>query len=305
MQPTGRFDPAGQQHFDFGSRRFVLSLNARLEVELVDDAGAAWARLPSIRKADDPDRAPAARAALKAAIQSAPDIRSTTVRRLWRLLACGGVWAAADFEQFVCQHPVLGRVAPALIFGRFVDDECTAAGCLHDGQLCDLSGAPVTCGADARIGLVHPWDLGASDTAAWRARLAELDREPIIPQLERGIYPLDTQGAEELRARFDNTPVPAARLNALIDQGVWFAYDPSEDRFNGVARTLPEEGWGLLKLDIGPLIPRWGRDDESTHTLKALAIQSAGRFDRLHPRVICELLSDVEWLTTGVITQAG
>lgn len=296
-QPTGGFDARGQHRFDFGPRHFDLVLDSALDAHLLDANAKTLKGLPALRKSDDLVLATAARAALKTARADAPRIQQATLRRLRGLIELGGVWTPADFDRFVRHHPVLGRVAPALAFGVYREDVCVEAAWLSDAGLRTLGGSALDLAPDDRLGIAHPVDLGVERAAALRAHFDQLERRCPVPQLDRGTPGLtEAERAHTTLPRFADQIVPADRLNALISQGVWFAYDPSEDRFSSVARALPFGGWVVLDLEFGPLMPRWGLDETALHPLRGVRLQGVDCFGVLPVRVICEVLNDLQWL---------
>jgi hypothetical protein len=102
-------------------------------------------------------------------------------------------WPREDWVSFVAGHPLVGRIAPRLVWQGH-DDEGQAVALfrpLGDGSYTDAEDGDVDLAAFAQVRLAHASLLDADAIAAWRGHLADYAVQPPFDQLGRDLPHLD------------------------------------------------------------------------------------------------------------------
>jgi hypothetical protein len=189
-------------------------------------------------------------------------VRSTQVERLELALRTRRRWPAADFQESHVSHPLLGRLARGLLWGRYDDDGLTAFRVDGAGSWLDADGRPVDCRGE--VELVHPITLQEEALARWQGAFTAV-AQPML-QLHR---PYFRPGSEEGDAVFAWVRTHAVKRRRVLSlEGRGWRPGPT----GGPPHRRDEE---YMEWEIGDLLVvlDLGRRDGDEHRL---AVQVVG-----------------------------
>lgn len=200
VMPTHGFDEEGTRLLEWqgAAVRVEIGVDCKLAFHGVDqDEGKDWKKLPASAPAE-------VHADVKAI---AKDLRTTfkaQTQRLEQALVRSRRWPKARFEEVFLKHPI-GRVfASRQVFGVYGKDGALLR-CLRrypNGILADAAGQIDDIEEpDLAFGFVHPLELGAEASTAWKEHFARAKTQQLFPQLERPVVLLEA--AHENRRKID------------------------------------------------------------------------------------------------------
>ncbi|WP_092545013.1 DUF4132 domain-containing protein [Actinoplanes derwentensis] len=262
---------------DYGSRSFRVHADEHLVAHVVNADGRMLARPP---KPGVKDVKPAA---YQQFLQFKKDLRATAVAQAGRLerdMVHRRLRPARDLPGVLLPHPVLGPIARRLLWGEFDGRRLVRAlRIAEDGSFADLHDDSADVSADARLGIVHPADLGA-DLDRWAQIFADYEIVAPFPQLGRAMVAL----TEEQRAA---TGLPgsgtlnAERLLALM-RNRWHGdgFHINSRVHNRLARKLP--GGLTLLAELSPGMPASAYLTTGEHAITEIWVDEAWS-DHWHP----------------------
>lgn len=283
--PSAGFDEDGTLELSYGARSFTARLRSDLTIALADSEGIALEVLPEPRRGDDPILAIDAGRALAEAQNELTTVIAQQTDRLYDAMCSGREWAAADWRDYLLQHPVLRHLVARLVW-----IELSAAGASasrrafrpgDDGRLVDRHGAPLTLAADARVIVAHDVLLGRDEALAWQQRLVDEAVQPLFRQFGRSVPALAPD--DEAITDFEGYLIKAFTLRSLAERAGYVRGPFHDGRFDSYVKVaaalgltariefsgsrLPEENrvvaLGRLRLVHGPLA---GGDDTRAGT---------------------------------------
>ncbi len=228
--PTAGFDEDGKLELRFGTRQFVLRVNANLEAVLTDGEGKVLKALPAPRKDDDEEASKAAKKAYSAAKSDLKKFVSQQTTRLYEAMCTERTWPAADWRTFLLGHPLLRFLCQRLVWSVCEGDEVRGTfRPLDDGTLTDNTDNEVTIADDVRLRLAHGCQLPADVTTAWSRHFADYAVSPLFTQFGREAYVQpDDRRKETALSDFRGHMVEAFKLRGLATK---FGYTrgPAQD----------------------------------------------------------------------------
>ena len=238
--PDCGLDAKGSCVFDFGPRRFQVSLGAGDQPPKIRDGARLRADLPVPNASDDPAKAQAAVDAWKLLKKSLPAVLRAARARLEAAMCSGRGWRAADFETCLVRHPAVGHLTRGLLWSRV---RSPAAGCFRVAEDTTWAGpddAPLVLDPDERIELVHPLLLSPDDLAAWVRRFADYELIQPFPQLGRPTTRFEAaEGESDSLDRSRGIPCMAVALDGgLVKLGWQRNGEIGGGRFDSHLRTL-------------------------------------------------------------------
>ena len=255
--PSAGIDETGTLELSFGERVFTARLQPDFKLELFNPEGKKIAALPDPRQDDDAAAAKDAKKALGSARKEVKAIVSLQADRLYEALCTERDWPAADWRDYLLQHPVMRHLVQRLVWIL-----TTADGAVHafrpldDGTLTDRDDQELRLPADARVRIAHDSNLAADEARAWQQHLADYAVQPLFTQFGKGGYvlPADRQGQTALKD-FEGHLLEAFSLRgratklgytrgATEDGGWFFSYDKRFPTL-GLQATLRFSGNGL------------------------------------------------------------
>src|SRR5262249_34484076 len=117
--PTAGLDEQGQLELRFGSRCFLLRVNAELEPVLTDSDGKILKNLPAPRKDDDEELAKTAKKAFSSAKYELKKFTKQQTIRLYEAMCTQRTWPMADWKMYLHGHPLLRFLCNRLIWAVY------------------------------------------------------------------------------------------------------------------------------------------------------------------------------------------
>jgi hypothetical protein len=275
--PTAGLDESGQLTLQYGTRAYTVVLDASLKLVLRNSEGKPVSALPAPRQDDPPGAIKEAKQQLSASKKELKQVLDLQQARLYEAMCAGRTWPAAEWEQFVRRHPVVGRLAQRLLWARLGEDGKAIAlfRPAEDGSLINADDDEVELPADARVAVAHATMLDDGQVRAWQAHFKDYKVSPLFAQLGRRLPPFEA-GARLVNDRLGWTSDTFTLRNAFgkagyqrgaaEDGGVFFEYTKDfaaigirvSIEFSG--SQLPEENMpaALKTLGFQPLSARAG-----------------------------------------------
>jgi hypothetical protein len=156
---------------DYGSRQFQACLKADCTLFLFASTGKILKALPAAHKDDDLAQVKAAKQQWTATKKQLDLVLSQQQARLYEALCTQRSWIFSDWELFLHQHPVVGRLCQRLIWAVFVNDSAQPIQtfCPQPNQtLIDVEGNAITVLPTALVRLAQATLLSPESTQAWQ-----------------------------------------------------------------------------------------------------------------------------------------
>ncbi|GGX73515.1 DUF4132 domain-containing protein [Streptomyces hiroshimensis] len=303
LVPTLELGPTGSTVIDYGTRRFTVGFDERLQPYIRDEAGKLRKALPAPAARDDAELAAAERKRFTALKKEVRAIALVQVGRLESAMLTGRTWEAPEFVQYLVRHPLLGHLARRLVW----QDGAGAVFRVHeDGTARDLAGREVALPGSATVRLPHPLHLG-DGLAAWAAHFVDAGIGQPFPQLHRPVHHLTAEEADGWRLpRFEGITVPTGKVLGLQRHG-WERGEPMDagvERW--ISKRLDANRFVVIALWEG--IPVGQIDAAPEQTLETVWLDTrpadympvreyALRLGQLDDVEASELLSDLTELT--------
>ncbi|GAB3964476.1 hypothetical protein GCM10029978_025060 [Actinoallomurus acanthiterrae] len=299
----------GSMTLDYGPRRFVVGFDEQLKPFVTDEGGKRRASLPKPGVKDDPDVAAAAYKRFAALKKDVRTVAADQIRRLEAAMVTRRRWSMAEFGEFFVSHPLVWHIARRLVWAAEADGRTTTFRIAEDRTFADVSDDVPALPDSARIGLVHPLDLG-DDLEAWAEVFADYEILQPFPQLGRVVHRLtDDEAAEGRLARFEGVTVPVGKVLGLDRRG-WRRSEPQDagvEHF--IFKELPDGRYAVIDLDPGIAVGAIDVLPEQKLDVVWLADApqdyrpnrgTTRRFGELDPVTASELLADLTELTGAV-----
>ncbi|HVA48351.1 MAG TPA: DUF4132 domain-containing protein [Pirellulales bacterium] len=248
--PTAGFDDSLSLELDYGSRQLTARLLPDFTIALADENGKPLKSLPEPRKDDDPDKAKAARKQLSTAKSELKKLVAQQKARLYEAMCTERTWSYADWNAYLHQHPIVGRLCQRLVWAVLDGERLSQTfRPLDDGTLTDENDEQVVVPAGAQLRLAHGSLVSPETSAAWTQHFADYEVELLFVQFGRPGYvlPDDKQDATEL-ADFEGHLIEAFKLRGLATR-LGYTRGPAQDGgwFYHYEKTLAGMG---LKLEL-------------------------------------------------------
>jgi hypothetical protein len=185
--PTGGLDESGRMTFQYGAREFSVVLDDKLKPVLHNAEGKAIAALPAPRQNDPEASIKEGKQLFTACKKEVKQVVDLQTARLYEAMCVGRVWPAAEWNEYLRRHPVVGRLAQRLAWLRLAEDGAVPGVFrpTEDGSLIDANDDEVELDGDARVGLAHAALLDADTAKAWLAHFKDYKVTPLFAQLTR------------------------------------------------------------------------------------------------------------------------
>jgi Domain of unknown function (DUF4132) len=183
------FDRRGTRIFEFGSRRFMATLDPHLQVVLKDKAGKLRSNLPKPTQRDDTQESEAAIATWKdwkPAVQGEVKLQSA---RLERSMAAGVTWSWQGFQTNFLGQPLMKAIAKTLLWSGLdaLGQVLSVFQLAEDGSLVDSQGEPIDTQGFERVCLTHPATLTRQERNLWGEIFSDYDIIQPFSQIGRPI----------------------------------------------------------------------------------------------------------------------
>ncbi len=186
--PTGGLDETGRLALQYGSRNYTVSLDAAMKPVLRSEDGKVVAALPAARQDDAPEAIKEAKQQLATCKKELKQVIDMQTSRLYEAMCAGRLWPAAEWREYLQQHPIVGRLAQRLVWMECPADGAAAARLFRpteDGSLIDASDDEVELSDTAAIRMAHGSLVAADAASAWLAHFKDYKLMPLFAQMNR------------------------------------------------------------------------------------------------------------------------
>jgi hypothetical protein len=175
--------------FDYGSRKFILTLNSELDLIVRDEHGKVRADLPKPGKQDVPELADSALAEWKKCQQFLHDVKNIQTRVLEEAMISENRWTWEDFNHIFLKPYLLRNFAQRLVWGVYEDGQIKQTFIVTaDHSLSDAHYQPLEIEPQAKVGIVHPVNLSKDQQSLWAQVLHEYEILQPFQQIGRYVY---------------------------------------------------------------------------------------------------------------------
>jgi len=279
LVPTLGLDQSGTLPLDYGPRQFTVSFDEALKPVVRDADGKKRRSLPKPGKRDDAEKAVPAEARFKALKKAVRTLSSQQVHRLKQAFLHRRTWAAADFQRFLVDHPLLVHLVRRLVWATFDEDDVVHTfRVAEDRTFATVDDDPFTLPEGAQVGLFHPVYASADHTAAWVELFADYELLQPFEQLGRPANRLTAQEAGALEVnRHTDVAVEIGRLMGLRSQGWEYGEAMDAGVAHWLALPLPDGVYEVrMWLGGAGLWTGMGLSQDTDPTLGALTVQKVG-----------------------------
>ena len=190
---------------DFGPRQFQVKLNDDLEPVIYSKAdGKTLKSLPAPGKSDDEEKAKEAKKLLSDAKKTVKEVVKGQSERLYEALCTQRSWKFADWQRYLAQHPIVGRLCVRVTWAAFAppsgeQERGEFIGCfrpLEDGSLTNEKDEEVNLPDNALVFIAHTCNVSNGLEQAWLKHLEDYDVTPLFQQFGRATYALPAELAK-------------------------------------------------------------------------------------------------------------
>ncbi len=221
LVPDFDLDADGSSTLDFGKRSFRVGFDEGLRPYVSGEDGKRLDDLPKPKQSDDQVRAAEAQAWWKTLKKEVRGIASLQIERLEKAMCAERRWHADAFRMYFVEHPLLRHLARRLVWGAYRDGKLARTfRVAEDASLADVTDAGVTVEGDARVGIVHPLELGKDVIEKWSRVLADYEVLQPFAQLARDVHTMtDEERTSRKLERFANREVRGGAVMGLLSRG--------------------------------------------------------------------------------------
>jgi hypothetical protein len=295
--------------FDYGPRKFTLSVTPELELVLRDANGKVRAEMPKIGKRDVPELAAAAQAEWEKCQRFLNDTKLIQSTLLEKAMVDERRWSLENFNRVFLRHTLMRNFAQRLIWGVYENGllgQTFLVGA--DATLSDADYRALLISDNAQVGLLHPVHLSPEGRSLWNGVLHDYEIIQPFPQLGRDVYTLteaEQQAAAELHTkqitRFEGIEIKEKNLyggkNSLTRKGWQFSEVDRVDRCQAYARKfLQAEVTAVLVVKF-----MMGVSYTSNYTFQSCYFRTEKDIlplMQISPVIISEVLRDLTRITT-------
>ncbi len=230
MIPDLGFDENIERVFDYGARKFKVTITPALEIEVFDETGKKLKNLPAVNKKDDEALGKAALDEFKQMKKQIKLIAGNQKSRLEYALMAKREWTAQAWKSLFVKNPIMHQFATGLIWGVYEDGKLIQSfRYMEDGSfntedeeeyiLPESAAAPCA----QTISLAHPIELTDVSLSKWRQQLEDYEITQPITQLYRQVYRLtDAEKEMPTLERFGGIKINDLSLTSRLTGAGWY-----------------------------------------------------------------------------------
>lgn len=222
--PDLGFNEKMERIFDYGERKFTVTITTALELEIVGENGKKVKSIPAPGQKDDAQKAAAAYAEYKAMKSQLKTVVSSQKERLEAALSSARQWTSTEWQALFVKNPIMHQFAIGLIWGVYEGAQLTQSfRYMEDGSFNTAQEEEYDIPDDAKVGLVHPIELSDQEKAAWTEQLEDYEIKQPFTQLRRKSYVIteEEKGQKRLE-RFGGYVVNALSLSRKLQKYGWY-----------------------------------------------------------------------------------
>lgn len=247
--PDLGFDENAERIFDYGMRKFTVTLTPLLQLEVTDENSKKLKDIPKPGKRDDEEKATAAYVAYKELKSQIKTVISSQKTRLEMALFTARQWTKEEWQALFVRNPIMHQFAIGLIWGIYdLQQEQKlmfrqSFRYMEDGSFNTIYEEEYAIPENAKIGLVHPLEFSQEEKVAWIQQLADYEITQPFAQLERKVYIMtEAEKEEKSLERFGGYGMNALSLLGKMQKFGWRHGDAKD---GGIFYTYYTEDTGL------------------------------------------------------------
>jgi hypothetical protein len=218
------------------------------------------------------DLAKAAKKLFSEAKKQLKSVLKIQTERLYEAMCTQRSWTFRDWQAFLNQHPIMGRLCQRLVWAIF--DQGKLIGSfrpLDDGSFTDSEDEEVVIKADATIQIAHDLFLDQATIAVWQDHLSDYEIEPLFQQFGKEQYELSEQdrGKTEI-TDFAGYLIDSFSLRSKVKKLGYERGRSSEYCFTEYRKAFPGLGIEALIEFSGSYLP----EEKITVALRSLFFRS-------------------------------
>lgn len=261
--PNLGFDENMERSFDYGARRFKVTITTALEIEVYDETGKKLKNLPAPGKKDDEAKAAAAYEEFKLMKKQMKTTVTSQRGRLEFALSTEREWSVEAWKQLFVKNPIMHQFAIGLIWGVYEDKKLIQSfRYMEDGSFNTEEEDEYELPDQGQIGLVHPIELSKESKAAWKQQLEDYEITQPIEQLDRTVYTMTEEESEmQSLERFGGCILNELSLAGKLTGFGWYRGSVQDaGGFNTYYREDAELGLGVELHFSGSFVGYIGED---------------------------------------------
>ena len=289
--PNLEFNEQMERVFDYGSRKFVVSLTPSLELLITDETGKKIKNLPAPAKKDEEKKAKEAYEAYKLLKKQLKTVVTNQKIRLEQALSNERLWSATNWNELFVKNPIMHQFAIGLIWGHYEDGKLKETfRYMEDGSFNTMDEDEYEWNEEAMIGLVHPMELSKEELEVWKEQLADYEITQPIEQLEREIYRI----TEEEKEQTELTRFGGKVLNglSLVNKLLSLGWRRGEIGDGGWYKTLyKEDGTVGVELEFSGVSIGWEGENVTVYGVQFYKVGEVvrDRYDKIKQECLYSL----------------
>ncbi len=265
--PDLGFDEKMERIFDYGERKFIVTITTTLEIEVFEGVcgegsqnlvrGKKLKNLPAPGKKDDAAKAASSYEEFKQMKKQMKTIVTSQKQRLEMALSTAREWEVDAWKQLFVKNPIMHQFAIGLIWGMYENGQLNNSfRYMEDGSFNTEGEDEFELPDQGKIGLVHPIELTEKSREVWREQLADYEIVQPFDQLARPIYPMtkEEENKQELTRFQDKTVNDLTLFSRLTGLGWYRGSVQDAGGFNTYYREDEEIGLGVELHFSGSLV---------------------------------------------------
>ena len=281
--PDFGFDENMRRVFDYGTRKFTVTITVSLELQVIDEKGKKLKNLPVPGKRDEEAMASAVYEEFKKWKKQIKTVVTAQKKRLERVLLTGRRWELGTWMKVFVRNPVMHQFAIGLVWGLYEEGRPVAGfRYMEDGSFCTPKGEEIvlTAGKDRLTCLTRSAAIDRESSWEQCSKAGRLiEREQHIGQCAgQGqhvglMHPTELSAAmlEEWRAHFEDYEI--TQPMEQIARPVFCKAEEERgqrvlERFGGciindlaLGRKLMNQGWVRGPVEDGGRVYTYYRED--------------------------------------------
>ncbi len=234
--PNLGFNEQMQRIFDYGERKFTVTITTALEIEVFDETGKKLKNMPAPGKRDDEVKAAAAYDEFKQMKKQMKTTISSQKMRLEMALSTERKWSVRAWKDLFVKNPIMHQFAIGLIWGMYEGRKLVSSfRYMEDGSFNteeeeefllpedDQDGGQAPMEQFSTIGLVHPIEMSEESLSTWKEQLEDYEIVQPIEQLDRQVYyRTEEEGTKKELERFGGVILNDLSLGGKLTAQGWY-----------------------------------------------------------------------------------
>ncbi len=261
--PTLGFDAQMKRVFDYGSRKFTVTITPEVELEILGEDGKKVKSMPAPGKRDDEQMAAKAYEAFKEMKRQLKTVVTSQRERLESALSTARQWTSTQWQELFVKNPIMHQFAIGLIWGIYEGETLKQSfRYMEDGSFNTVDEEEYILSQDAQIGLVHPLELSCDERKAWMEQLTDYEIKQPFSQLQRNVYLVTEEEKEQKRLeRFGGYMIDALSLAGKMLKMGWYRSSVQDaGGYYGFYREDASVGLGV-ELKFSGSFVGWDKED--------------------------------------------